>query len=457
MVGDSVAGSFRDPAGHVFTRDGVVYRQINRAGRADYDLLVSSGLNDALVSSGLLIPHDNLGLVEPAGPEAHTIIRPQRVPAITYPYGWCFSQLKDAALLTLAAQRRAREFGMSLKDASAFNVQFVGGTPILIDTLSFERHQPGPWMAYRQYCQHFLAPLALVSCVDPRLGTLSRQFMDGVPLSLASRMLPKRTRLRPGLLMHLHLHALAEERLGRSDATKHGAAEVRRDSSMTIVESLEAATARLSWRPRSSWVTYYGNRESYEEPVIEQKSATVGDWLNDIRPKVVWDLGANIGRFSRMASEAGALTLAFDQDAACVETMYLEAKARGDRNLLPVVMDLTNPSPDLGWANEERSSLIKRGPADVLLALALVHHLAIGNNVPLGRIATFYRAIGRHLIVEFVPKTDPMVQRMLASRRDVFADYSLEGFEAAFQRQFTLERRVELAGSSRVLYWMRAA
>lgn len=458
-----VTGSFRDPAGHLFTKDGVVYRQVNQVGRTDYDLLLSSGLYDTLAARGLLIPHEDLGLIAGAGPAAYTVIKPHRLTMVSYPHGWCFSQLQDAALTTLAAQQLALTAGMSLKDASAYNVQFADGKPILIDTLSFERLTPGPWVAYRQFCQHFLAPLALSAYTDERLGRLSQVFIDGVPLRLASRALPAWTWLRRGPLFHIHLHAWGEDRLmhmkpsrSRADVPTDG--EKRADAGdmkAAVRTSLQAATRRLRWRPRGEWVTYYDTRESYSQEAVAQKLALVQEWLDAMRPATVWDLGANTGRFSRLATDRRIHTVAFDQDASCVERMYIDARSRGDRHLLPLVMDLANPSPAIGWAHEERASLIQRGPADLVMALALLHHLAIGNNVPFDRIAAFLKSIGRQVIVEFVPKSDPMVRRLLTSRADVFADYSELMFEKAFSPHFVIERRTSLTHSDRVLYWMR--
>ena len=202
--------SFRDPSGFVFRRGGVLYRQVNPPYREDYDHLMSSGLYEALASDGLLVAHVERPSVPPHEPGAYRILQPDPVPFLSYPYEWCFGALKAAALLTLEIQRRALAHEMVLKDASAYNVQFMGSRPLFIDTLSFARYQPGrPWVAYRQFCEHFLAPLLLISRVDPRLGRMQAVHLDGIPLDLASRLLPGRTWLRLSPLLHVHLHARA--------------------------------------------------------------------------------------------------------------------------------------------------------------------------------------------------------------------------------------------------------
>ncbi len=449
------AGSFRDPAGFVFEPDGTLYRQVNLAYRADYDRQVASGLDRSLIDEGWLIPHVEVD-DEPSDPrDAYRVLRPERVPFVSYPYEWCFGQLRDAALLTLAIQRRSLAHGMSLKDASAFNVQFRGGRTVFIDSLSFEEYDEGtPWVAYRQFCRHFLAPLALMSRSDIRLVQLFRPSLDGVPLDLASRLLPWRSRLDPRLLIHIHLHAGAERAYSGDRVARPR--PFSKSALLGLIDSLEAAIRSLRWDPRGTeWADYY-DETNYTDAATGHKLALVGEFLDAERPSTVWDLGANTGRFSRLASGRGASTVAFDVDPACVERNYRAASEHGEANLLPLWSDLTNPSPALGWDHGERMSLIERGPADLAMALALVHHLAISGNVPLGRVASFLRRACKTLIIEFVPKGDSQVRRLLASRVDVFDDYTRDGFEAAFAESFAIERAEPIADSERTLYLMRA-
>src|SRR5215216_6396727 len=218
-----LAASFRDPSGFLFARDGVLYRQVNRKYEQEYTRLMESGLYDKLVKAGLLVSHVEVDHAPAEAALAYKIIQPERVPFISYPYEWSFGQLKDAALATLSIQRRALKVGMSLKDASAYNIQFVRGKATLIDTLSFEIYKEGqPWVAYRQFCQHFLAPLALMATRDIRLNQLLRVYIDGIPLDLASELLPGKTRLNFGLLTHVHLHASAQKRYSGADVKSQG-------------------------------------------------------------------------------------------------------------------------------------------------------------------------------------------------------------------------------------------
>lgn len=453
----TVAGSFRDPAGFVFESGGRLFRQINRSFAAQFDAFVASGLCERLMRDGLLIPHSERALSDVPSPSpalAHRVIEPERIDFVSYPYEWCFSQLRDAALTTLAVQTIAIEHGFSLRDASAFNIQFHRGKPVLIDTLSFEPYREGePWVAYRQFCQHFLAPLALAARVDARLPLLMRPFIDGVPLDVASRLLPGATRWSPSLSIHIHLHARSQRRFASTGSVKKR--RVSRLAMRGLIDSLQGAVQKLHWTPAGTeWGDYYSDT-NYSGTARDQKAAIVHDFIARARPACVWDLGANTGEFSRLAAQQGIATVAFDVDAAAVEKNYRAVRARGESNLLPLVMDLTNPSPALGWDHEERASLAGRGPADLVLALALVHHLAISNNVPLDRVARFLARVGKALVIEFVPKSDSQVQRLLATREDVFPGYTRDGFEAAFAPYFETVDQRPVDDSERVLYFMQ--
>jgi ribosomal protein L11 methylase PrmA len=450
---ESVPSSFRDPSGFLFRRNGRLYRQVNDSYRADYKLLMESGLYRELTEQGLLVPHEETP--EPQMLDGGSlVIEPERIPFISYAYEWSFSQLQDAALATLAVQKKAVAHGMSLKDASAYNIQFRHGRPVLIDTLSFERYREGePWIAYRQFCQHFLAPLALMSHTDVRLGQLLRVNIDGIPLDLASHLLPSKTRLSLGLATHIHLHAQAQQKYADKQAKPSGR-KMSRMAFLGLIDNLESTTRKLSWKPEGTeWGDYYA-ATNYTDASIEHKAQLVGEYLERTRPETVWDLGANTGRFSRIAADRGIPTIAFDIDPAAVELNYLECRKKEERNLLPLLSDLTNPSPAIGFENRERRSLIERGPCDTALALALVHHLAIGNNLPLDRIAGFLAGICATLVIEFVPKSDSQVQRLLATRADIFPGYTQAGFEQAFSSRFATLASSPVSESERTIYLM---
>lgn len=455
MTNGKLPSSFRDPSGFLCHRDGFIYRQVNNIYKENYDHLIGSGLYKALVEAELLVSHEETDIKYAESNKAYKIIKPELIPFISYPYEWCFSQLKDAAITTLKVQKRALDFGMSLKDCSAYNIQFRRGKPILIDTLSFEKYREGePWVAYRQFCQHFLAPLALMSYRDIRLNQLLRIYIDGVPLDLANSLLPFRTRFKFLLLSHIHLHARSQKYF----ADKIVIIDNRKMSLVSflaLIDSLESVIKNLKWQAQGTeWADYYKDI-NYSSDAFQHKNQIIAEFLDKIKPKVIWDFGGNVGVFSRIASDKGIQTISFDIDPAAVEKNYLTCVRKGETNLLPLVLDLTNPSPGIGWENQERMSWIERGPADTIFALALIHHFAISNNLPLDKIADFFNRICyRSLIIEFVPKSDSQVQRLLLTREDIFPDYTQQVFESKFRKYFKIQNSVKIRDSERILYLM---
>jgi ribosomal protein L11 methylase PrmA len=437
----------------------VLYRQVQPVAATDWEAFRTSGLLKRLVADRLLVEHTDASSSLAALPGAVAVIQPRPLDFISYPYEWSFSQLKEAALLTLELQSRALDAGMRLKDASAYNIQFDAGRPLLIDTLSFEvAEATEPWPAYRQFCEHFLAPLALMAYRDPRCGLMLREFIDGIPLDLAARLLPGRTRLNLGLASHLHMHAGAQRRAAREAPPASDAPRRERRISATgqraLLDSVRRTVEGLRYRPESHWARY-ANATSYSDEGTRSKGEIVREMLAAVGGASAWDVGANTGVYSAMAAEGGYRVVAWDQDAASVEAHWRRVRGDGGPAILPLILDLANPSPSLGWALSERASFLERGEPDVMLALALVHHLAIGNNVPLPGVARLFARMAPNAIVEFVPKEDPMTRRLLAARRDIFEDYTIDGFRAAFGEPFEIVREAPITDSPRTLFLLR--
>ena len=444
--------SYRDPCGFVFFHEGELYRQVNLCYREHYDYLISSGLYKKLIKDGLLIPHEEVNVPSPEPSQVHRVIKPERIPFTSYPYEWCFSQLKDAALITLKIQKTALDHGMVLKDATPYNIQFYKGKPVLIDTLSFEIYRDGePWRAYRQFCQGFLAPLVLAAYTDLRTLSLFRIFHEEYPLDFVASLLPSKTKFRPGIFTHIHLHAGLQTKMGMSQLPER---KIGKNALYGMVEALQGIVEGLKPKIKKSvWSSYY-EQLSYTSGAFEDKKKVVEEWIRKLSPSTVWDLGANVGIFSRISASCGVFTMSFDMDPVCVEVNYTECKKKGEVNILPLVMDLTNPSPGIGWENKERESFIERGPCDTALALALVHHLAIGRNVPFEKMAQFFSRICKNLIIEFIPPDDERAKLLLSRKKENFEWYNLNRFEKTFSRFFIILERKQLKDSSRVLYLM---
>jgi hypothetical protein len=353
--------SFRDPDGFVFYDRGILYRQVNQSYREDFELLINSGLYKSLVNKGFLVAHKTTPLKHAVNEKAYKVIKPELIPFISYPYSWSFSQLKDAALLTLQIQKEAIKHGMVLKDASSYNIQFIGVKPVLIDTLSFKKYKEGePWVAYRQFCQHFLAPLSLMAYTDPRLNIMLRDYIDGIPVDLASKLLPFKTSFRFGLLTHIHLHASLQKRYSEKAVDK---AKFKMDKKglIALTASLEKTILRLRLPKINTEWSNYQDKMNYTRASYKHKESIVIKYIKKIKVKTVWDLGANKGDFTRLALKSASYAISADIDPVAVEKNYLLAKKEGDRNILPLVWDLTNPPPSIGWANSERRSFTDRG------------------------------------------------------------------------------------------------
>lgn len=446
--------SFRDRSGFIFKRDGILYRRINAAYLPEFQALTDSGFFQKLWDRGLLIPHREID--DPTAGGDQKTIQPDQLAFVSYPYEWSFSQFKDAALATLEIQKLAIEAGFTLKDASAYNIQFVDGRPVLIDTLSFETYQEGrPWIAYRQFCQHFLAPIALMALKDVRLSKLTRIFIDGIPLDLASRLLPRRSRLRLGLLFHLHLHAKSQGKYTNQNQDVKDR-RISKNGLLGILGNLEASVRKLQWLPATTeWGDYYAIT-NYSDAAFQAKEQLVSKAIEEVQPRSVWDLGANNGHFSRLASRKGINTVAWDIDPTAVELNYRDVRREKESHLYPAIIDLSNPSPPLGWSNAERESFFDRhGKPDLILSLALIHHIAIGNNVPLRNVASTFADLAPFAVVEFVPKSDSKVRELLLNREDIFDDYTEQGFEEAFGMHFETVDKQRIPDSERTLHLLR--
>ena len=450
--------SFRDPSGFIFYHDNKIYRAVTHLYKEEYDLLIESGLYDLLIKKKYLIPHQEIKdphLVE--GSNVYKILQPESVEMISYPYEWSFSQLKDAALLTLKIQELALTHGMSLKDASAYNIQFHKGRPVFIDTLSFEKYiENKPWNAYGQFCRHFLAPLALMSHTDIHLNNLLKNYIDGIPLDLTRKLLPFKTRFHVGLYMHLYLHAQIQNKYqGSKVKVSENNHKLSKNSMLGIISSLRQSITAQKWVPKGTEWGDYQEGDIHTAEYKRRKAEIIDKFITQAEPHSILDMGANTGYFSRIAAKKGANVISCDIDPACVEKNYLTTKQNKEDNLLPLFFDLFNPSPAIGWANEERTTLQKRCKTDLVMALALIHHLCISGNIPLEKVASYFRQFAECLIIEFVPKTDPKVQVLLINREDIFPDYTQEKFEAIFSNHYQIVGFEKAGEDERIIYLLK--
>lgn len=386
-------------------------------------------------------------------PDVGLVVEHPRIPFLSYAYEWPFEMLRAAALRHLELLEQGLGKGYLLKDATPFNIQFQGKEPLLIDVASFEPYVEGrAWAGYTQFCRTFLNPLLLQARKGIPYQPWLRSSLDGIDPAHLSKLLSFWGKFRPSVLFDVVLQAWLERKLSASESLQNATARaIPKSATLGLVRRLRGTILGLR-RPKSSRWTWanYEEKLPYGPEALAAKERLVEAAVAEARPSVVWDLGCNTGRFTALAARNAGYVVAMDIEEAAVGALH----ERPDLppNVLPLVVDLMNPSPDLGWAQEERRGLIARGPADFTLALALVHHLRIGGNVPLERIFGWLAQVTRGGIVEFIPKSDAMVQTLLRTRPDVYEDYTQEGFEAALGQSFIVEERVPLPGSERVLY-----
>lgn len=445
-----LSSSYRDPDGFVFVENGYIYRYIGPAYFENYELLFSSGLYYDLTEKGRLVKHEE---ITPEPGADYKIILPEQIPFISYPYEWSFDMWKDAAIVTLKIAILAQKKGMMLKDATPFNIQFNKGQPVFIDTLSFERYDPQkPWIAYRQFCECFLGPLLLMKYCHRDMAKFIRVYPEGIPLEIICNLLPARAFLN----IYVQLHILIQRKISSRNKKNKASRFLFSHKKLQVLLGV-LLDMLLNMKPKekqSVWKNYYtetilgAGYLSAKEEIFKKISA-------DIPFKSVIDLGANDGNFSMLLRDRAASIIATDGDSNCINMLYKNLKKEKIKNIVPLVSELTAPSPALGWANAERTSLTSRLKGDLILALALVHHLAIAGNVPLSFIAKWLSGMGPFLIIEFVPKSDEKVQQLLMHRKDIFPHYTHQEFKKEFGIYFTAISEERIGNTERILFLMK--
>lgn len=450
--------SFRDQANQVFYVDGEVRRGLRGPAVADWEALASSDFFTQATAQGQICPTRQVP--GPASDGFDLVLWHERIPFISYPYEWTFSMLRDAALLHLELLLAAVPEGLITKDGSAYNLQWRGTAPVFIDVGSFERLRDGePWAGYRQFCQTMLYPLMLTAHLGTEFQPLLRSRTDGIEPAQARRLLRGRKRWAAGVFKHVHLHDAMQARYAGTSARQMrdelAAAGFSADLVVATVRALRKLVRRLTWEPPATHWGDYRTTCTYTEADRRAKVEFVTAVLAaHPGPELVLDLGANDGEYSRVAAEHAGYVVAVESDHAVTDALYKRLREEGEQRILPLVMDLADPSPGGGWRGAERAAFSDRADADVILALALVHHLAIGRNVPLRQVVDWLAGLGQGLVVEFVAPEDPMAQRLLANKpAGMFGDYHREGFEWALGERFTVVQRVELPSGTRTLYY----
>lgn len=442
-------GSFRDPASRIHIHDGTVVRALTPRGVAAWTALKSAPFYSREVSSGNIIESTESDQI----PEGFAgAIEHPRLPLITYPFEWTFTMLKDAALLQLELLERALRDGLTIKDATPYNIQFVAGRPVFIDVGSFERYRPGePWIGYRQFTRQFLFPLMLRAWAGVPFQPWLRGDPEGPTAAYMKSVLPLRKRLTPAALMHVSLQARMEERMS-GEAVRQDLREAGFSAAMILanVAKLKKLVASLDWSPGHTDWTEYGSCTH-----VGRDRDAKGDFLRQAlarsNPTRVLDLGANDGFFSEIAAGSGAHAIAVDGDEGILESVYRSSKGK---DISVVVTDLGNPSPSQGWAGIERPSLAERAHPDLVLAYGLIHHLIYTASIPPASVLDWLAGFESDVVLEFVAPTDEMVGVLTANKQqtELHAGRSEEEFRNLLDERFEIASERKLEGGTRILF-----
>lgn len=453
--------SFRDPGGRMFRHNGRLLRAIFPPAIDDLRFLESSGLHDNLVSSGSLIAHADVDVASLQlgtwALQPDRVIAPRELPWISYSHEWTHGQLQAAALHTLDVMTTALEHGMWLQDAASSNIQFDACQPILIDTLSLVRYPEGSlWAGYGQFCRHFLAPLVLMHAFDSRIAGLLLQFPDGIPLELASAMLPKTSWLNPGTVAHIHMHAKATRAIGGQPEASSTTGKLSKIQLLGLLDSLRGLV--VSHGPkieahRSQWGGY-DTEDGYTDKARVSKEQIIKDWLKTLTGRVTVDYGANAGRYSRLAAEYSEVVLAVEPDTMAAEQLFartVEHRLDG-HGIQTVRMDILAPSPGIGLHGTERPGWFDRLAADTVMALALIHHLCLAAGIPLREVLQTLSTGTQHMILEWVPSDDPQAKRLGKARSRTFNDYTQQALELYLSELGIIRGKRDVDNSMRTLY-----
>ncbi len=437
--------SYRDPSGYVFHQGGKIFRQINQQGIDDFQKFLTSGLADRLQEEGLLVGFKVSGTTCDS-----MTIEAEKIPFVTYPYEWSFSQLREAAIVTLKVNRIALDYGMILKDASAFNITFYRGKALFIDHTSFTAYQPDSlWAAYKQFCTNFAAPLYLMKYCDLRCLDFLKNDINGIALDFASRLLPWYSYFIPQVLFHIHLHGKFDARCS-ADKNFSGVPGMPLERLKRFIDGLMDQICSLSAPDENTlWKKYYQNT-SYSGRSFERKKAIVREFCSRRGTGAVLDLGANTGVFSGIAAEFAREVIAAEMDPMAVEQLWNLSRTQFS-NINSVRLDLFNPAAGLGLFNQERSSFFSRCRCDCVLGLALMHHLRVTGNWRIGDIVKLFAKTGKYALVEFVPLEDEQMRQLVRGRREIYSDWTLDNVTEHFRREFPSVLTRTLPDSGRVM------
>ena len=447
-------GSFRDPSGFIFYENNKVFRVINNSYKTNFELFINSGLFGVLQKENKIINHTILSSKKKIFPNQYKILEIPKINAITYPYEWCFSQLKAAALLTLEIQKISLKYDMGLKDATPYNIQFIKNKPIFIDTLSFEVFKDNyVWKPYKQFCEMFLGPLCLMAYKDPRLNKLLIGSINGISMDLINKLLPLKSKLNPSVFFHLVL----QNKISSSKSQSSSSRKISMNQHLSIITQLMSFIRGLSLNKyKTEWGEYYKETINEKKEYLIHKEKVIENWIKKINSKVIWDIGANDGVFSKLAAKNNnSIVYSLDVDWKCVENNFKSNIEEKNDNVYPLLIDLVNPSPSIGWLNKERKSIFERLESpDLIMSLALIHHI-INLNISIYEFVNLLDKSKKYVILEYVPIDDPKCKEIFSSRGDDFKYISEKDLVKLLNSKFKIVNSITLNETKRKLFLIK--
>ena len=428
-------GSFRDPAGKVFYYNDRIFRKLSLSGEERFQFVSKNNIlhksieKKYLINTKILDSNEklNIGLKN-----EDLILEHDKVPYISYPYEWSFSQLKKAAIFHLDFQLFLLDLNATLIDASAYNIQFIGNEPIFIDVLSILKYEEGqPWSGHKQFCENFLNPLVLKSKKGINFNNWFKGNIEGIGTTEINKVLSFFDKFSYNIFIHIHLLNKLEENYKNKKSLKINQKKIflKKVNFISILKQLRNFVSKLTdYKSITTWDTY-SFENSYSEKAGSEKKEIVKNFFERNKLDFVCDIGCNDGEYSEIALQNKCKkVIGFDYDLNAVENAFKRSETK-KMNFLPLFFDAANPSSSLGWNESERKGFKERAKFDGMIALAFEHHLALGKNIPLYEVVLWLTSLAPKGLIEFVPKDDVTVKKMLEFKGDIFKEYSEENFE----------------------------
>ena len=448
-------GSFRDPSNRIFESEGKIYRAIFNSGKSDYINIQQSGIIQKLINKKYLIDTDELDrrnklYSHEELKNVYIILNHKKIPFISYPYEWCFEQLKKAAIFHLDLQLYLLENNFNLKDSSAFNIQFIGGEPIFIDFFSLQKYNDGDyWIGYKQFCENFLNPLYLSFKKNVQFNHIIRSNLEGISSTTLNNLLSFKDKLSLNVFSHIVLQSRYEKKVLLDE--KSSIKKFKKLKKLPKKNLISMITIIKNWikkfniqNKKSTW-SDYSVINTYKDFEKKKKIDIVKKFTNKIKPNLLVDLGCNTGDYSIAALENGAnYAVGFDFDIESLNKSYDRSP-----NFLPLWFDAANPSPDQGFMQKERDGFERRVKSDALISLAFIHHLVIAKNISVQMFVEWISKISQFGLLEFVPKNDETIQKMLISKRDIYKDYNIDNLIKYLEYDFKIVSIDQVSESGR--------